>query len=668
MKLDLTPIHVFLALALPLAPAVAQTITVDITDADLIDVDPATATVANLPGPDGHVSFSEAMIASNNTPGRQTIAFAIPTSEWTYLPWLYPGRAVITGMMFYANAQDPVTIDGTTQTAFTGDTNPTGREVVILRGGGLWINADQCIVRGLDRTTLVLDRSHGVVETNSEMGIRIDGSAGGFDTLVRGNDGGYVDIDQSSDNVVVGNTFYRVRVLGAVIANRPAINNRIGGATLAERNFITGSGTLNSQGMPGGFAVQIFDATRTTVENNWIGTTPDGLQQGHPQTTHGILFDGEHHDTLIRGNRIAGIRARTLPQSGPGWWVGSGITIDGTGSGVTIVGNAIGLDANGQATLGAVTGIAFINHYISSVRDVTIGGVATGAGNEIAGHLGVGVNVANTFSGVRISGNSIHDNGGLGVDLITSGFLTGVTPNDPLDVDVGANGLQNFPVLQLATAAGASTRIVGTLPSSANAAFAVEFFASSQCDPTGHGEGQLFLGSLAVNTDSSGNGRFDALLPAAPSGWFITATATALATGSTSEFSACLALGGSAQQWGDVGRGLAGVNGVPVLTGSGPLTAASTITWTLANARPNAAAVFVIGLTRAQLPLFGGVLVPSPDLLVVVPTDAAGVANLQVYLAQGLRSGTEVAVQAWVFDPAGPLGWSASNAVAAVAP
>ncbi len=46
---------------------------------------PDTATVADLPGPDGHISFGEAMIASNNTPGRQTIGFAIPTSEWTHL-------------------------------------------------------------------------------------------------------------------------------------------------------------------------------------------------------------------------------------------------------------------------------------------------------------------------------------------------------------------------------------------------------------------------------------------------------------------------------------------------------------------------------------------------------------------------------------------------------
>ena len=196
-----------------------QTITVDITDGDAIDINPDTATVADLPGPDGHVSFSEAMIASNNTPGRQVIAFAIPQSQWTYLPWYYPGRAVITGMMFYANAYDEVIIDGRTQTAFTGNTNPNGNEVVILRGGGLYFAADACRVFGLDRTNLRVEGSNCIVQNNTEMGIDIYGGSG---TLVKNNKGGgYVSIDQSNNNVVVGNTFNRVRVLGWMAGARP---------------------------------------------------------------------------------------------------------------------------------------------------------------------------------------------------------------------------------------------------------------------------------------------------------------------------------------------------------------------------------------------------------------------------------------------------------------
>jgi len=515
-----------------------QTVTVDIS-ADIIDVDPDAATVADLPGPDGHISFSEAMIASNNTPGRQTIGFAIPTSEWNYLEWYFPGRAVVhTVGGYYWRVYDEVTIDGTTQTAFTGDTNPEGWEVV-LWGTALYLNADNCRVLGLDSSSVSVTESNGLVEGNSAMGIELFGGSG---SLVKDNTGGYVQIDRSSNNVVVGNTVQRVRVLGWVGGGQPATNNRIGGPAPTERNYITGLGTWSSEGYPGGFAVQIFDAIGTVVENNWIGTTPDGLQQGHLATTAGIYFEGENHDTLIRNNRIAGILGHGI---GPHFFgvVGTAISVYGTGSGVSIVGNAIGLDANNEPVLGSVTGIATTNYYLGPVQNVVIGGTAAGEGNEIAGHLLSGIRVANTFSGVRISGNSIHDNGSLGIDLITNGYLEGVTPNDSGDGDTGGNGLQNFPVLSSADATGSSTTVQGSFNSLANQAFTLEFFVSPTCDPSGYGEGRTYLGATMVTTNGAGDAVFSATVPVgAPAGAVITATATQNATGNSSEFSACVAV------------------------------------------------------------------------------------------------------------------------------
>ena len=255
-----------LGLTATIGVAGAQTITVDITDADVIDVDPNTATVANLPGPDGHISFSEAMIASNNTPGRQTVAFAIPTSQWTHMPWYYPGRAVIYGMMFYTNASAEVTIDGTTQTAFTGDTNPDGWEVVILRNS-LYFAADNCTITGLDQTPIYIEGSNNVVVNNSAVGIEFYGGTGsagsGSGNLVKDNTGS-LQIVEANNNVVVGNTLNRVRLSGQ--------NNRIGGPTLAERNHIIGTGTWSSQGVPGGFAIGLANSTGTIIENNFAAT------------------------------------------------------------------------------------------------------------------------------------------------------------------------------------------------------------------------------------------------------------------------------------------------------------------------------------------------------------------------------------------------------------
>ena len=659
-------LHLATALACMAGVAGAQTIFVD-TSVDVVDFGGAQR-VADLPGPDGKVSLAEAGLASDNTPGVQTIGFRIPQNDWQYQTF-FPGRAVLRPLLGFRVFATAI-LDARTQTAFTGETNPEGGGEVVIWAETYLIDNVGGAAFGFDNSSIHLSGgSNNVIQGNTKTGIEVIDSAsnriGGVNPD-EGNTGGFIQIDRSSHNVVVGNTVERVRVLGWIANNQPATGNRIGGPTPAERNTITGSGTWNSQGWPNGFAVQLFHAVGTVVENNSIGTTPDGLRPGHGATTMGIYLTDENHGTTIRGNRIAGILGRRIgPYPGV---LGTAIAIGGTGAGVTIVGNTIGLDANGAPSLGSVTGIGTENYHLGPVRNIVIGGAAAGSGNEIAGHLQAGISVANSLSGVRISGNSIHDNGGLGIDLITDGFQTGVTPNDPLDPDTGGNGLQNFPVLQSATVAGASLRVVGTLNSSPAAGFAVEFFASPQRDPSGHGEGQVFLGGTTVATDGNGDAAFDVVLPTSVlQGWFVSATATSMASSSTSEFSACVVVTGSPFEWTDLGQGLAGASGVPRLTGSGRLTAPATITWSMNGAKANAPAAFVVGLHRVQLPIFGGVLVPSPDALLPVATDGAGAASITVPLTQSLPSRQEVFVQVWVVDPTGPAGWAAANAIVAMA-
>jgi len=134
-----------------------------------------------------------------------------------------------------------------------------------------------------------------------------------------------------------------------------------------------------------------------------------------------------------------------------------------------------------------------------------------------------------------ISGNRIFNNGGLGIDL---GFISGVTPNDPGDSDIGENYLQNYPVLTAAASAYGSTEVHGTLNSAASLAFRLEFFASPPWDAAGIGEGQVFLGATTVTTGADGNASFTSTLPTTtPTNFVVTATATD-ANGNTSEFSA----------------------------------------------------------------------------------------------------------------------------------
>ena len=145
--------------------------------------------------------------------------------------------------------------------------------------------------------------------------------------------------------------------------------------------------------------------------------------------------------------------------------------------------------------------------------------------------------------GNAILQNSIFSNIGLGIQL---GSLTSPLPNDPGDTDSGPNDLQNYPVLTDALALKKNTSVTGTLNSAPNQAYRVELFANGACDPSGSGEGLVFLTAIPVATDGSGNGSFSAKLSLAdaPPGTFITSTATGPSLesplGETSEFSACV--------------------------------------------------------------------------------------------------------------------------------
>ena len=78
----------------------------------------------------------------------------------------------------------------------------------------------------------------------------------------------------------------------------------------------------------------------------------------------------------------------------------------------------------------------------------------------------------------------------------------------------------------------------GRLRSLPRTQFTLDFYASAAADPSGYGEGQRWLGSIVVTTNSSGVYNFDELLrEASTPGEFVTATATEEPAGNTSEFS-----------------------------------------------------------------------------------------------------------------------------------
>ena len=515
-------------------PALAQTITVT-TSANSTDV-PTSAMISDLPGPDGVISFREALRASDNEPGRQTIAFEIPKDDW-YLPDIFPGLVILQGSTM--SASQPVIIDGTTQTAFTGDTNPDGHELLLPLQ--TYLNGGDSIVTGLYASRVeVGGPGNDIYGNNGGMDIRLVFAT---DSIVHDNEADNINVWYSSDNLVVRNVTERVRISGLGAAS-PASNNVIGGPDPADRNFITGFGNFGEHGNPSGDCIEMYYSENTLIQNNYIGTTPDGMAVSNRACTVGIKMQTANHNVLVRDNLIA-IQASHATGGGR---LGAGMYIElyEGGQGVEITGNTIGLNALGEPVLGAKHGVWISRYAFEHAADITIGGTNPGEGNVIAGHASTGVLMMNgpgvpAIGHARVSGNSIYNNEEIGIDLMPNTWDFGPTPNDLMDADEGANGLQNYPVLTSAERTATTTTVAGSLHSLPIQDFVLEFFASDGCDPSGFGQGQIFLGAVPVTTNTSGNASFSVSVPAsAPLNSVVTATATRSSTGTTSEFSACV--------------------------------------------------------------------------------------------------------------------------------
>jgi hypothetical protein len=116
--------------------------------------------------------------------------------------------------------------------------------------------------------------------------------------------------------------------------------------------------------------------------------------------------------------------------------------------------------------------------------------------------------------------------------------------------------------------------------------------------------------------------------------------------------------------WTSLGQGLAGTGGVtPSLTGLGSLVPRTTSSVRLSSAAPNALTFLVLGFSEVDLPLMGGTLVPAPDEIFIVGTDAGGVFAGDFFLPDGVPLGLDLYLQAWVQDAGAPFGYAASNGV-----
>src|SRR5215210_3425798 len=450
---------------------------------------------------------------ANATAGADIINFAIPTSD--------PGFDPVTGVWTIAVSNtayvlpkitEQVEINGYSQPGASPNTKAIGNDaklLIELDGGNSGLGANGLSIAAGGSSSVVKGL---VINQFAGSGISISGAK---NTAVQGN---FIGSDASG--TLTTDTFGNRLGNGEGVFIDGASENTLGGAASAARNLI-------SSNVSRGILIDKANATKNHIEGNYIGTDATGTKDlGNGS---GLLIYGVNN--TVGG---AAIGARNVVSGNDN----GGIALFAPDN--TVEGNYIGTDATGAANLGnSSNGVVIGSAIGSDGKNNTIGGTAAGAGNVIAFNSGDGVVVA-VDTGNRILSNSIFSNGGtsttnLGIDLSPP---DGVTPNDtiPGDPDTGANNLQNFPELSSAKTSRKGTLIKGTLNSTPNTIFTIQFFSSPAADPSGFGEGQKFLGPKSVTTDASGNASFT-FKKKVPKGQFVTATATNDLTGDTSEFS-----------------------------------------------------------------------------------------------------------------------------------
>jgi hypothetical protein len=437
------------------------------------------------------------------------IVFSIPGS----------GVQTITPSSALPTLTQPAIIDATTQPGFA------GTPVIELNGGsagaaanGLHVSAGNTTVRGF------------VINRFSGDGILLDTNGG---DVIQGN---YVGTDVTG-TVAQPNSGNGIQIIDTR-------DNTIGGTTSSTGNVISGNAGegLRIDGAP---------ATGNLVQGNFIGTSASG-SAAVGNNNSGIYIRRAPGNSVI-GNDVSGnLGFAGITICGNATFCGGGDfgTQGNNATGNVVQGNLVGATAalgNNQAgvsidgapntLVGGIGGVTANTHnFIGFNKTNGVQIFSAGSdGNKILGNafasnnVGISVGIlAPAGTGNTLGQNSIAADTGLGIDLAPAGVNLNTS-----------GGAHNFPVITSTQLVNGTTTINGTLNSTPGAAFTIEFFSNLSCNASGYGEGAAFLGSTNVGTDGSGNAPFS-FSAVAPGGQSVFTTTATDASGTTSEFSACM--------------------------------------------------------------------------------------------------------------------------------
>jgi hypothetical protein len=354
---------------------VAGSLSISIASAETYTV---TATRDSLTG-----SLRQAMEDANAHAGPDTIIFNIPTSDPGYVAGVFTMRP---GTALPDLADDGTVLDGTSQSANQGNTNPLGPEIELdgtAAGAtnGFTVLGGNIQIRGF------------VINHFAYIGIRVIGTTA-REALIAGN---YIGTDPTG-MIGQGNLY------GGIWVEFGAHGARIGGSTIDERNII--SGATISVNLKTGTGVYVEEADSVRIIGNHVGVNRDATAT-IPNEGVGVCIRDTRHTAvggtnpgegnIIGGNKGAGIIVR-MP----------------TATMNALSGNFIGTDTSGRLDLG--------NNFVGIELDFGAHNNTVGPANTIMFTTGTGVivNHDSTF-GNAIWGNSITRNSDQGIYLRNGG-------------------------------------------------------------------------------------------------------------------------------------------------------------------------------------------------------------------------------------------------------
>lgn len=344
------------------------------------------------------------------------------------------------------------------------------------------------------------EKGRNIISGNVDDGIRLSTSA----NFINGN---YIGTNASGT--------------GAIPNGRDGIHfvnsslNGIGGDIPGQGNLISGNGR---------HGIFLKNFSLSGIVGNVVGLAADSVGQ-IPNNGDGIRLDTNAVFVGIGNNNPFGGNIIAANDS-------SGIHMINSSGGHTLLNNWVGVSPAGITAAGnGVDGIR--------IEENSFWGTRIGDSTLTTPHNVIGFNGGNGITVIADDGNRFYrnlflDNGGLAIDLGNDG----VTPNDQDDPDMGANRLMNYPVINSVTPCSNGLIITGQVNSEPNRRQRLEFYGTQTTDPSGHGEGEVYLGSHVDTTDASGNFSFTTFVQVNPgNGYFVSGVTTSKpSVQNTSEF------------------------------------------------------------------------------------------------------------------------------------